>query len=78
MFKNFVDIAKIIENLNSQLARYIRRIKRWVNPEMKSRWIVTALIEIEGKMRRVNNYKKLHLLRTSLKTELKLKQKKAA
>jgi putative transposase len=70
--------TNLIENLNSQLARYLRRVKRWVNPEMKSRWIVTALIEIEGRMRRVNNYKKLHLLRTALKTELKLKQTKAA
>jgi putative transposase len=70
--------TNLIENLNSQLARYLRRIKRWVNPDMKSRWIVTSLIEIEGRMRRVNNYRKLHLLRTALKSELKLKQRKVA
>jgi putative transposase len=70
--------TNLIENLNSRIASYLRRIKRWVNPEMKSRWIATALIEIECRMRRVNNYKKLHLLRTALKTELKLKQQKVA
>jgi putative transposase len=70
--------TNLIENLNSRLASYLRRIKRWVNPEMKSRWIATALIEIECRMRRVNNYEKLHLLRTALKTELKLKQQKVA
>jgi len=70
--------TNLIENLNSRLASYLRKIKRWVNPEMKSRWIATALIEIECRMRRVNNYKKLHLLRTALKTELKLKQQKVA
>jgi putative transposase len=70
--------TNLIENLNSRLASYLRKIKRWVNPEMKSRWIATALIEIECRMRRVNNYKKLNLLRIALKTELKLKQQKVA
>ena len=70
--------TNLIENLNSQLMKYLRRIKRWTNAEMKSRWVAVALVEIEGKMRRVNNYEKLHLLRTALKSELKLKQQKAA
>ena len=46
--------------------------------EMKSRWVAVALFEVENKMRRVNNYEKLHLLRTALKTELKLEQQKVA
>jgi putative transposase len=70
--------TNLIENLNSQLMKYLRRIKRWTNAEMKARWIAVALVEIEGKMRRVNNYEKLHLLRAALKSELKLKQQKAA
>ena len=70
--------TNLIENLNSQLMKYLRRIKRWTNAEMKSRWVAVALVEIEGKMRRVNNYEKLHLLRTALKSELKLKQQKVA
>jgi len=70
--------TNLIENLNSQLAKYIRKVKRWINPEMKSRWVAVALIEVENKMRRVNNYKKLHLLRTALKTKLKIEQQKVA
>ena len=70
--------TNLIENLNSQLMKYLRRIKRWTNAEMKARWIAVALVEIEGKMRRVNNYEKLHLLRSALRSELKLKQQKAA
>jgi transposase-like protein len=77
-FGRSLTTTNLIENLNSRLASYLRRIKQWVNPEMKSRWIATALIEIEGRMRRVNNYKKLNLLRIALKTELKLKQQKVA
>jgi transposase-like protein len=70
--------TNLIENLNSQLAKYIRKVKRWINSEMRARWTATSLFEIERKMRRVNNYKKLHLLRTALKSELKLKQQKVA
>ncbi|MEW6655067.1 MAG: transposase, partial [Bacteroidota bacterium] len=70
--------TNLIENLNSQLAKYIKKVKRWTNSDMKSRWVAVALIEIENKMKRVKNYKKLHLLRTALKSELKIEQQKAA
>ena len=67
-----------IENLNSQLAKYIRKVKRWINSDMRSRWVAVALIEIEKKMRRIQGYDKLHLLRAALKTELKLEKQKVA
>lgn len=70
--------TNLIENLNSQLVKYIRKVKRWINPEMKSRWVAVALLEIETKMRRINNYDKLHLLRTAIKSELNIKQQKVA
>ncbi|QKK00479.1 MAG: hypothetical protein HND40_13310 [Ignavibacteriota bacterium] len=70
--------TNLIENLNSQLKKYLGRVKRWMNSEMRSRWMAAALLQIEKRMRKVNNYEKLQLLRTALKTELKIKQKKAA
>ena len=70
--------TNLIENLNSQLAKYIRKVKRWINSEMKSRWVAVALLEIENKMRRVNNYEKLHLLRAAIKSELNIKQQNVA
>jgi transposase-like protein len=70
--------TNIIENLNSQLNKYVGRIKRWVNPEMQARWIATALVEVEHKMRRINNHKKLYLLRIALRSELKLEKEKVA
>ena len=45
---------------------------------MLARWICMGLIEIEPRLRKINNYKKLYLLREALKSELKLKQKLAA
>ena len=70
--------TNLIENLNSQLVKYIRKVKRWINPEMKSRWVAVALLEIENKMRRINNCNKIHFLRTAIKSELNIKQQKVA
>ena len=70
--------TNLIENLNSQLKKYIGRVKNWMNSDMRSRWMATALLQIQRRMRRVNNYENLYLLRTALKTELKIKQKKVA
>jgi transposase-like protein len=70
--------TNLIENLNSQLVKYLRKVKRWINSEMKSRWVAVALLEIENKMRRINNYDKLPLLRTAIKSELNIKQQKVA
>lgn len=70
--------TNLIENLNSQLVKYVRKVKRWINSEMKSRWVAVALLEIEKKMKRINRYEKLHLLRTALRAELKLGQQKVA
>lgn len=65
-------ITSLIENLNSQLTKYIRKVKRWTNSEMKSRWVAVALLEIEKRMIIVSRFDKLHLLRVALKFELKL------
>ena len=70
--------TNLIENLNSQLVKYIRKVKRWINSEMKSRWVAVALLEIENKMRRINNCNKIHFLRTAIKSELNIKQQKVA
>jgi len=67
-----------IENVNSKLGNYLRKIKHWKTPDMLARWVSLAMLEIEPRMRKINNYKKLHLLRKALKTELKLEEKKVA
>lgn len=70
--------TNLIENLNSQIRKYTNKVKRWINTDMRARWITLALIEIEKKMRRIDNYKKLHLLREAILSELKLNKRKAA
>jgi len=64
-----------IENVNSRLGTYIRKIKHWKSPDMLARWIAMGLMETETRLRKINNHKKLYLLKEALKTELKLEQK---
>jgi hypothetical protein len=45
---------------------------------MRARWRAASLVQIESRMRRFNNFEKLNLLRTAIKTELKLDEQKVA
>ena len=74
-------LPDIIENVNSQIERYLKKIKHWKNSSQRHRWTACALLEIEERVRRVHNYKKFYLLKEQLKNELeknKLKVKGAA
>jgi len=64
-----------IESLNSQLGKYIGRVKNWSSSDMRYRWVASGLIEIEKKMQRVFNYKKLPKLKAALKRELESRNK---
>ena len=55
-----------IENLNSQLTKYIRKVKRWMSSDQRYCWIVLEMMEAENRMRRVQNYKKLYLLKDAI------------
>jgi len=59
-----------IENLNSQLCKYTGRVKHWKSSDQRHRWVAAGLLEIEKKMRRIDNYKHLPLLRTALQQEI--------
>jgi len=59
-----------IENLNSQLNKYTGRVKHWRSSDQRHRWVAAALLEIEAKMRRIDNYKHLPLLRRALQEEI--------
>lgn len=62
-----------IENVNSQLGKYIRNVKRWTNSDQRYRWIVSGLLEVEQKMRKVSNYKMLKKMKQAINDEVKRK-----
>jgi transposase-like protein len=60
-----------IENLNSQLSKYTRKVKRWMNSEQRYRWVISALLEIEKQMNKVQYYRQLHQLADAIDEEIK-------
>ena len=63
-----------IENLNSQIDKYLRKVKYWKTSTQRYRWVACALLEIEQRMRKVHNYRKLNMMRDKIKQELNIKQ----
>lgn len=59
-----------IENLNSQLSKYLGRVKRWMDSDQRQRWVAMGLLEVEQKMRRIDHAEDLPLLRAALLREI--------
>ena len=55
-----------IESLNSQLGKYLGRVKRWMDSDQRQRWVAMGLLEAEQRMRRINHPEYLLLLRKAL------------
>jgi putative transposase len=59
-----------IENVNSLMNKHVGKVKYWQNSDQRHRWVACALLEIEQIMRKVDNYKKLHLLNKKIVMEI--------
>jgi putative transposase len=55
-----------IENVNSLLGIYTDRVDHWKNSEQRQRWVATALLQIEPRLRTVNGYQHLPELRIAM------------
>jgi transposase-like protein len=55
-----------IENVNSLLGIYTDRVDYWKNSEQRQRWVATALLQIEPRLRTVSGYKHLLQLRSAM------------
>jgi putative transposase len=64
-----------IESVLSQAGRITRRVSRWRNSSQKQRWVATALLEIEPKLRKLKGSLYLSQLRAAMQAEI---TKKAA
>jgi putative transposase len=64
-----------IESVNSQIARYVRKVKRWKNGDMIARWISVSLVEIQPRLKKLYHYRKLPLLRKALIIALQTENK---
>ena len=57
-----------IENLNSLIGNRTGKVDRWRNSEQKQRWLATAILDIEPRLRTVVGYRQLPRLRAALQS----------
>jgi len=67
-----------IENLNALVGRRTYKIAYWRNSEQKHRWLATAVLEIEPRLRKVRGHRHLPRLRAALQNMLKIRRTEAA
>ncbi len=56
-----------IENVNKQLGFKTDRVDRWQNSNQRQRWVATALLVIEPRLKKVKSHRHLTELRTAMK-----------
>lgn len=61
--------TNILESINAQLGRLTRNVTRWRNGDQKHRWVASALLDIEPRLRKIKGYRALPRLRAALLRE---------
>jgi putative transposase len=69
--------SNCIESVMSLVGQYTDKVDYWKNSSQKHRWIASALLEIETRLRRIKGYRYLPLLRLALQQRLKLSKEAA-
>ena len=67
-----------IENLNALIGRWTDKIDCWRNSEQKHRWLATAVLGIEPRLRKVRGHRHLPRLRAVLQSTLKIRRAEVA
>jgi putative transposase len=74
-FSRSFSTANCIENLNSQIQKYTRKVKHWQTPDQRLRWVAMAILTAELKMKKVGNFKNLNKMKHQIKRHIeKLKE----
>lgn len=61
-----------LESLMALVEEYTGKVDHWRNSSQKHRWLATALLEIEPRMRRIKGYRHLPMLRQAIQRHLNL------
>jgi len=59
-----------IESLNSQLKKYVGRVTNWSISDQRYRWVATALMKIETRMKKVDNFKNIKQLKKAITIQI--------
>jgi len=60
-----------IENVNKQLATHTDRVDRWHNSDQRQRWVASALLLIEPRLRKVKGHQHMAALREAIRIHIK-------
>ena len=69
MFKELgisLKTTNIVENINGLLEQRTARVTRWKTSDQRQRWVATALLEIEPRLRIIKGYTHLPTLRRAM------------
>lgn len=67
-----------LESINAQVEERCQKVDYWKNSNQRQRWLATALIDIEPRLRRIRGYRHLPKLREALRRELGIEQTRLA
>jgi transposase-like protein len=58
--------TNVLESINAQVERMVRRVTRWQGGDQKLRWVASALLDLEPRLRRVKGDRALPQLRAAI------------
>ena len=61
-----------LESVNALVEERCAKVDHWQTSSQRHRWLATALLDIEPRLRKVMGYRHLSTLRDALKRELKI------
>ena len=61
-----------LESINALVEERCAKVDHWQNSSQRHRWLATALLDIEPRLRKVMGYRHLPTLRIALKRDLKI------
>ena len=66
-----------LESIHARVESRTGKVDHWKNSEQKQRWLATALLDLEPRLRRIRNYRALPLLREALRRQVETKKSAA-
>ena len=64
-----------LESVNALVEEHCAKVDHWKNSSQRHRWLATALVDIEPRLRKVMGYRHLPKLREALQRELMIERK---
>ena len=66
-----------LESIHARVESRTAKVDHWKNSEQKQRWLATALLDLEPRLRRIRNFRALPMLREALRRQVEAKKSAA-